>query len=241
MNVPAWAAAGRKNSRWPREAMDEALTRLEPAASPQKKKMRGTTRYAEADVACVAAEVSAKYSNPHFKLNSKVYPIVCEIHPKTLRAHAKARDRGEIVSSAGGSVKIPQLVIDHWVGWIGLDATSHRIPTLNQALWKLWELCAAGGIEVPADWKTRSGRRERRCSTSWRRRWTSSVMALSPAASAEVVECTPIWFAPATHRQAPRIARLLRELPNHPISPSAAGTALPAELRGMLVASGWRT
>ena len=42
-------------------------------------------------------------------------------------------------------------------------------------------------------------------------------------------------------RLAPQLPLSLRELCNQPLSPSAAGTALLAKLRVMLVASGWRT
>ena len=43
------------------------------------------------------------------------------------------------------------------------------------------------------------------------------------------------------HRLFPQLSLSLRELPNYPPSPSAAAAALLAELRGMLVAPGWRT
>ena len=43
------------------------------------------------------------------------------------------------------------------------------------------------------------------------------------------------------HRLLPQLSPSLRELPNYPPSPSAAAAALLAELRGMLVAPGWRT
>ena len=43
------------------------------------------------------------------------------------------------------------------------------------------------------------------------------------------------------HRLFPQLSLSLRELCNYPPSPSAAGAALLAKLRGMLVAPGWRT
>ena len=95
---PVWGSSGRGShalvSVW--LLLSRTLSLLKPVeSSPLKKKMRGNSLYAMADLVSVAQQVSAEYSNP-----THDPPIVCKIVPNTLHEYARARDAGEEIASA---------------------------------------------------------------------------------------------------------------------------------------------
>ena len=141
MKDPDWTS--RQHRRYPPEAMTEAVEMLKPANTPEK--LKGKSIYATKDVIRIAGSVSEKFSNAE-------KGIVCVIDPKALLKHAEAHDAGVVIAPPGRDAAIPQVVIDNWAGWITMDAQDQRSPPITQALWMLWQLCDAAGVEVPTAW-----------------------------------------------------------------------------------------
>ena len=103
--LPSWCE--RVTRRYPPEAMARAIALLQPAATPQKQRMKGGQKtYAQSDCERIAAQVSAEFSNP-------TEGIECYIYWRTLREHKEAADRGEEIVPPGRTTGIPQTVVEN--------------------------------------------------------------------------------------------------------------------------------